>query len=358
MSRLLVIMLLLISGNSIAAEALDKQEIIDSEKRLLEYSNELNELEQYRINNLGIQGLVPECPTPPFSTVPVGPVFFDQTLNFTVVASFDRRVNVKIWRVPCTNEDSLTMVTLEAVDLGIPVCDSDFTVIQNGQQFEDTELLQDPSDQGSDLGCQDIFTTQSWVLVAEDNSDNQYDNDAAFQINIDAMPVEAQLLDIPSYDSSQYPGFGGTPSEFDFSLAEDSWLNPDTPGEGLFFDYSRSLDALFVAWFTLKLDATSPTGPVEGIGTPDQRWMTSLLDLDGNIASGQLRARRGGAFDASPTAFEESVVVGAIEIEFIECDEAIVSYNITSANNLSGEFVIEPLEKNVNPSAFSCEPPF
>jgi hypothetical protein len=359
MSRSLVITLLLVCcGNIAASEALDQQALVDSEKRLLENNSDINKLEGNRNQDFGTLGLVPECQAPPFPTVAVGPVFFDQTLNFTFAASLDRRVNVKLWRIPCTNEDSLTMITLEPVDLGIQVCVLDFTVIQNGQQFDDTALLQDPSDRFSDLGCQDIFTTQSWVLVAEDNSDNQYDNDAAFQINIDAMPVEAQLLEIPAYDSSLYPGFDGNPAQFDFSLAEDSWLNPNTPGEGLFFDYSRSLDALFVAWFTLKLEATAPTGLVEGIGTPDQRWMTSLLSLDGNIASGQLRARRGGAFDTAPTSFEESVVVGTIEIEFLECDQAIVRYNILSADNLNGEFAIEPLEKNVNPTGYSCEPPF
>ena len=91
------------------------------------------------------------------------------------------------------------------------------------------------------------------------------------------------------------------------------------------------------------------------IGAPGQGWMTALLEIDGNTATGTLMANQGGAFDAPPTEQEVNVEVGEISIEFMGCDLGHVMYTIDTAN-VSGEFDIEPLEKVVNPDGFECEP--
>ncbi len=141
---------------------------------------------------------------------------------------------------------------------------------------------------------------------------------------------------------------------FDFALAEGAWLNRDTDGEGILFDFGPSLDLLFGAWFTFTLEAAVPEDPPPmEIGFTGQRWMTTLLTLDGNTASGPLRARQGGMFDMPPTASEMSSEVGEFSVEFSACDLAHVTYSIDSAS-VSGAFDIEPLEKVVNPNGFSC----
>ncbi len=142
---------------------------------------------------------------------------------------------------------------------------------------------------------------------------------------------------------------------FDFQLAEGAWLNPDTDGEGILFDFGPTLDLLFGAWFTFTIDPVAPVDPPEiEVGFDGQRWMTALMTLEGNVASGPLRARQGGAFDMPPTDIESSMDVGEITIEFLDCDLAQVDYIIDSAGGISGSFNIQPLEQVVNPNGFSC----
>jgi len=137
-----------------------------------------------------------------------------------------------------------------------------------------------------------------------------------------------------------------------FDFAEGAWLNPATDGEGILFDFGESLDMLFMAWFTFTLEPAPPT-PTIDIGFDGQRWMTALLSLDGNTATGVLRARQAGAFDSPPTPDEVGVNVGTISIEFLDCDFAVVNYDVNSAG-VSGSFEIQPLEQVVNPGGFSC----
>lgn len=142
--------------------------------------------------------------------------------------------------------------------------------------------------------------------------------------------------------------------DFDFALAEGAWFNPATDGEGILFDFGPTLDLLFMAWFTFTLESVEPVDPpAMDIGSAGQRWMTSLLSLDGNIASGSLLGRQAGAFDSPPTESEANVNIGTITIEFIDCDLARVDYVINTAG-VSGSFDIQPLEQAVNPNGFSC----
>lgn len=150
---------------------------------------------------------------------------------------------------------------------------------------------------------------------------------------------------------------GSEGEPFDFSLAEGAWQNLDTTGEGILFDFSASLNRLFMAWFTFTLEAIPPAAPpLVDIGFDGQRWMTALLTLDGNTATGMLRARQAGAFDMSPTASESGQPVGTVSIEFLACDLALVTYTIDSAGGITNSFEIVPTESVINPSGFSCTP--
>lgn len=150
----------------------------------------------------------------------------------------------------------------------------------------------------------------------------------------------------------------GPTGGFDFGQAEGAWQNLDTTGEGILFDYSASLNLLFGAWFSFTLQAVPPANPPEmDIGFDGQRWMTMLLNIDGDTATGELRARQAGAFDSPPTASEAGVVVGDVSVQFLGCDLAIVNYTIDSAGGVSGSFEIVPTEMVINPGGFSCPSP-
>ncbi len=142
----------------------------------------------------------------------------------------------------------------------------------------------------------------------------------------------------------------------DFSLVEGNWLNPGTNRQGLMFDYGPSLNLLFMAWFTYTLDAVIPMNPpgagIDGFG---QRWLISVMTLDGNTATGPLIVNEGSAFDQPPPGTFRTREIGTITIEFTACDEAMVTYQIDDPP-LINQYPIIPLEKSANPSGFSCDP--
>ncbi len=145
---------------------------------------------------------------------------------------------------------------------------------------------------------------------------------------------------------------------FDFALAEGSWVNADPAfvGErqGILFDYGPTLNALFMAWFTYTLNPIAPSNATPtDVGSPGHRWMTALLSLDGNRATGTVSAGEGGQFAAPPTGFQRGRERGTFTVEFTACDHGIVTYAI-DAPQVSGEFEIIPLEKLVNPNGFEC----
>ncbi len=145
---------------------------------------------------------------------------------------------------------------------------------------------------------------------------------------------------------------------FDFAAVEGAWVNADPAfagdRQGLLFDYGPSLNLLFMAWFSYTLDPAVPTvDPPTDIGSPDQRWMTALLALDGNRASGTLSAGEGGQFAAPPTGFQRGRDVGTFTVEFSACDRGTFSFDIAEPR-LSGEFDIVPLESTVS-ADFQCQ---
>lgn len=190
------------------------------------------------------------------------------------------------------------------------------------------------SDQATSFGNPDHF-----VDFSEDSS-------------ISSIEFTGGVIDNFSFTVAETPP---PPANFDFALAEGAWQNLDTTGEGILFDFSPSLNLLFMAWFTFTLEPVAPIEPPDvNIGFDGQRWMTSLLTLDGDTATGELRSRQAGAFDMPPTAAESGQPVGTVSIQFMDCDLAIVTYTIDSAGGISDSFEIVPTELVINPGGFSC----
>jgi len=118
----------------------------------------------------------------------------------------------------------------------------------------------------------------------------------------------------------------------------DAWYNPATDGQGFFITVFPDIRQLFLAWFTY--DTERPPGDVQAIlGEPGHRWLTAFGPFENGLATLDIEVTTGGVFNASePMTTQETD--GQILLEFSDCENAMVSYDITSLN-LQGEIPIE-----------------
>ena len=118
----------------------------------------------------------------------------------------------------------------------------------------------------------------------------------------------------------------------------DAWYNPATPGQGFFITVFPDLGKIFLAWFTF--DTERPPGSVTAImGDPGARWLTAFGDYDGHRAELDIEVTRGGVFDSALPMVEQDID-GSIILEFSDCENGLVTYDIPSLG-LMGEIPIE-----------------
>jgi hypothetical protein len=97
-----------------------------------------------------------------------------------------------------------------------------------------------------------------------------------------------------------------------------SWFDPNTSGQGFFIDAypNPGGDFIFVSWFTYGDDTAS-----------GQRWLTAQGAFAAPVAEIDVYETTGGSFDApTPT---DTVPVGTLSIDFEDCNNAQLSYNLT-----------------------------
>ncbi len=117
----------------------------------------------------------------------------------------------------------------------------------------------------------------------------------------------------------------------------DAWFDPTTPGQGFFITVFPDRGEIFLAWFTY--DAERPPGNVSAIlGEPGHRWLTAFGTYSGKFANLSIELTQGGIFDSSEPVPAQSDY-GTIEIEFIDCNNAVIRYDIPTLN-LTGEIPI------------------
>lgn len=117
----------------------------------------------------------------------------------------------------------------------------------------------------------------------------------------------------------------------------DAWFNPATSGQGFSIVVYPEIEIMFVSWFTF--DTERPMDAEANLGDPGQRWLTAQGPFDGNRANLSLFVTRDGVFDA-PEPTVETVEAGTLTIEFADCTEALVSYQIESLG-VSGQIPIQ-----------------
>lgn len=131
----------------------------------------------------------------------------------------------------------------------------------------------------------------------------------------------------------------------------DAWYNPLTDGQGFLISVFPEVQQMFVAWFTFDTERP-PENVVADLGDPGHRWLTAFGPYTGDTASLTIEITEGGVFDANdPPAQNDGMSDGTITIEFSDCTEGLVTYELISPN-VSGEI---PIERIANDNIELCE---
>jgi hypothetical protein len=131
----------------------------------------------------------------------------------------------------------------------------------------------------------------------------------------------------------------------------DAWFNPVTGGQGFNISVYPVSKQMFVTWFTYDVERPSPDVTAV-LGEPGQRWLTAQGTYDDDTATLTVFVTEGGVFDsATPAASTDQDGVGTMTIEFSDCENALVTYDITSLD-LSGEI---PIERIMQDNVPICE---
>ena len=119
------------------------------------------------------------------------------------------------------------------------------------------------------------------------------------------------------------------------------WFNSGTDGQGFFIDVYENSNQAFVGWYTFDLER--PADAEATLGEPGHRWLVALGPIDGNRGELPVYLSRGGVFDAAEPAVEEpKPVVGTLSIEFSDCRNGVIDYDLTTPV-VSGQIPITPL---------------
>ena len=120
----------------------------------------------------------------------------------------------------------------------------------------------------------------------------------------------------------------------------DAWFNAATPGQGFLISVFPDIRQLFLAWFTY--DTERPPEDVSAqLGEPGHRWLTAQGPYEGDMANLTIFMTEGGVFDsAQPAASTDPAGDGTMTLEFADCTEGLVNYEITSLG-ISGVIPIQ-----------------
>jgi hypothetical protein len=131
----------------------------------------------------------------------------------------------------------------------------------------------------------------------------------------------------------------------------DAWFNTATDGQGFTIIVFPEMKEMWVAWFTY--DVERPPEDVTAIlGDPGHRWLTAQGPYDEDTATLTIYVTEGGVFDSPvPATSTDQDGDGTLVIEFVDCTEALATYEITSLD-ISG---VIPLERIVLDNVPLCE---
>ena len=122
----------------------------------------------------------------------------------------------------------------------------------------------------------------------------------------------------------------------------DAWFDPTTSGQGFFVIVFPQIKQVFIGWFTY--DTERPPEDVSALfAEPGHRWVTLQGSYEGSTANLTLFVTKGGVLNAAePAATTDQAGDGTATLEFADCANGMLTYEITSLG-LSGEIPIQRL---------------
>lgn len=193
--------------------------------------------------------------------------------------------------------------------------------------------------------------TVRWVNAAGGNPHNVTSNTGAwtasvtassftFEVTFDEPGVFNYLCTIHSAQMQGTITVEAVEEPFQINAGlNDAWFNPDTPGQGFFFNVFPNLQLMFIAWFTF--DTERPGEEVTAtLGEPGHRWVTGIGPYSGDTANIVLELTEGAVFDSADPPFMQTQDYGTLDITFQDCEFASVVYNIPAAG-VSGNIDIK-----------------
>jgi sugar lactone lactonase YvrE len=171
------------------------------------------------------------------------------------------------------------------------------------------------------------FSLPNGVGLSPDGSLLYVNDSESLSNNNDIAPNVIRVIPLPNVE----PAFTINPG------LNDAWFNPATSGQGFFITVFPDISQMFLAWFTY--DTERPDGSVAAsLGEPGHRWLTAFGLYDGDTAELEVEITSGGVFD-SAVPVPMQTADGTITVEFADCENGLVSYDIPSVN-LQGEIPI------------------
>jgi len=129
----------------------------------------------------------------------------------------------------------------------------------------------------------------------------------------------------------------------------DAWYNPETTGQGLFFNVFPNREKVFLSWFTYETERPAIDVPFQ-LGEPGHRWLTALGDYFEDSAELMLYKVNGGVFNSADPVPGETEY-GSLLVHVNDCASAELIYDLPS---LSREGLI-PLQRLAPDSIPLCE---
>ena len=257
--------------------------------------------------------------------------------------------------------------------------DEIFNQISNNINPSDFENTSAPDGGGASylwIGANDIQTEGEWIWVDNgaqfwqgDSSgfgvDGRYNNwgnepddfegqDAAgIALNDWPLGVAGQWNDVETTNTLYYIIEYATGTVgFDINAGlNDAWFDLTTAGQGFLITVFPDRKEMFLAWFTYDTERP-PEDVTAHLGEPGHRWLTAQGPYEGDTANLTIFMTEGGVFDASePVASTDPAGDGVMTIEFADCTEGLVSYEITSLG-ISG---IIPIQRITPDNVALCE---
>ena len=134
----------------------------------------------------------------------------------------------------------------------------------------------------------------------------------------------------------------------------DAWYDPVTGGQGFFIIVWEDIQTIFLSWFTY--DTERPPEDVQAfLGEPGHRWLTAQGPYAGDTAALDVSLTSGGVFDSVEPQVDSPVTVGTITIVWTDCNEGLLSYNLTTPD-ISGEIPIERIVLDNVPACQAAQP--